>query len=332
MRVPIYPEDLDRAQGFKRIAKQVQKKWPGTPAINLSLARELLSKGFGYNDYHDLLESSKTCLPDTPAPLNAEVLAGVSRALLAAQATHGLSVDAIDLQAVVDALPLHALSAFNPQNHAQSNFAPAHHVVPPVKNAVADREAPRLPTPVVTAKTKSNRLGRTIKLISQDQLRELHEFVHRTGSLRDQCLLTMLQLGFRPHEIVSAKAEPDDHHEIVFRAKTKADKTRIAIDHTGTLQRYTQANKLGPGDYLFPCTEDPTRPMTSKQFMKIFSSWLVQLNFEKFTPYQLRMAYIIRLMETRRLDSIDTIRASVGHSSPINTMHDVVSSLRTKDR
>lgn len=326
MRVPVHLEDLDRAQGFKRIAKQLQKKWPGAPAIKLSLARELLSKGFGYNDYHDLFESSKTCLPDTPAPLNAEVLAGVSKALLAAQATHGLSADAIDLQAVVNALPLHALSAFNPQSHAQSNSATAHYVVPPVKNAAADREALHLSTPVVTVKTKSKRL------VSQDQLRELHEFVHRTGSLRDQCLLTMLQLGFRPHEILSAKAEPDSHLEMVCRVNTKEGKTRIISDKTGTVQRYIQAYKLGPEDYLFPCAADPTRPMLSKQLMKLFSSWLAELGFEKFTPYQLRMAHTIQLMETSQPDSIDAIRASLGHSSPYSTMHYMGSQLPTGER
>ncbi|XBV15260.1 hypothetical protein BIKONL_002739 [Pseudomonas putida] len=35
MRVPVYPEDLLRTGGFKRLAKTLQKKWCGSKHLTL---------------------------------------------------------------------------------------------------------------------------------------------------------------------------------------------------------------------------------------------------------------------------------------------------------
>ncbi len=48
MRVPVYPEDLLPQAAFKRLAKLIQKRWPGQSPVQLSFARETLSKGLGY--------------------------------------------------------------------------------------------------------------------------------------------------------------------------------------------------------------------------------------------------------------------------------------------
>ena len=51
MRVPVYPEDLLPQAAFKRLAKIIQKRWPGQSPVQLSFARETLSKGLGYANW-----------------------------------------------------------------------------------------------------------------------------------------------------------------------------------------------------------------------------------------------------------------------------------------
>ncbi|WP_350025764.1 hypothetical protein [Pseudomonas fulva] len=73
MRVPVYPEDLLRTGGFKRLAKTLQKKWCGSKHLTLSLAQELMAQGLGYQDLHDLQRSSKECQVDDSCPLIADL-------------------------------------------------------------------------------------------------------------------------------------------------------------------------------------------------------------------------------------------------------------------
>ncbi|WP_230385583.1 hypothetical protein [Pseudomonas putida] len=68
MRVPVYPEDLLPQAAFKKLAKSIQKRWPGNSPVQLTLARETLSKGLGYANYHDLSKKSVICPRDAETP------------------------------------------------------------------------------------------------------------------------------------------------------------------------------------------------------------------------------------------------------------------------
>ncbi|WP_448632277.1 MULTISPECIES: hypothetical protein [Pseudomonas fluorescens group] len=68
MRVPVYPEDLLPQAAFKKLAKIIQKRWPGQSSVQLSFARETLSKGLGYANYHDLMKESVIWPRDAETP------------------------------------------------------------------------------------------------------------------------------------------------------------------------------------------------------------------------------------------------------------------------
>jgi len=68
MRVPVYPEDLLPQAAVKRLAKLIQKRWPGQSPVQLSFARETLSKGLGYANYHDLMKKSVIWPRDAETP------------------------------------------------------------------------------------------------------------------------------------------------------------------------------------------------------------------------------------------------------------------------
>ena len=69
MRVPVYPEDLLPQAAFKRLAKLIQKRWPGQSPVQLSFARETLSKGLGYANYHALMKESVNWPRDAETPV-----------------------------------------------------------------------------------------------------------------------------------------------------------------------------------------------------------------------------------------------------------------------
>lgn len=68
MRVPISHQDLIAGNGFKRLARSLQRDWLGEEPIALSFAQDLLARCFGYQDYHHVGKSagSREELQDAP--------------------------------------------------------------------------------------------------------------------------------------------------------------------------------------------------------------------------------------------------------------------------
>ena len=91
MRVPVYPEDLPPQAAFKKLARSIQKRWPGNSPVQLALARETLSKGLGYANYHDLSKESVICPWDAETPalsaVHTQIAAAISSVLALANDT-----------------------------------------------------------------------------------------------------------------------------------------------------------------------------------------------------------------------------------------------------
>jgi hypothetical protein len=58
MRVPIFPQDLNAASGFTRLAKRLKRDWPGTQPLQLSEAQEFFARCLGYSSYQELAQSA----------------------------------------------------------------------------------------------------------------------------------------------------------------------------------------------------------------------------------------------------------------------------------
>lgn len=81
MRFPIYTFDLTPKRRFKRIANVLRHHWPVANDISLMTSLEILARGLGYRDFHDVLQSSKVCLPDAPVSTLQEVRDNVSTSI-----------------------------------------------------------------------------------------------------------------------------------------------------------------------------------------------------------------------------------------------------------
>ncbi|WP_236066632.1 hypothetical protein [Pseudomonas alliivorans] len=125
MRVPVYPEDLLPRAAFKKLAKSIQKRWPGNSPVQLTLAQKTLSKGLGYANYHDLTKKSVICPRDAETPtlraVHAQVAAAISSLL---DLVNDTSVPRNVLDAFVDTLPLKSLRCsglMKPDTHLGEN-------------------------------------------------------------------------------------------------------------------------------------------------------------------------------------------------------------------
>ncbi|WP_201199150.1 hypothetical protein [Pseudomonas sp. S37] len=54
MRISIFPQDVKSGKGVLRLAKLLQRDWPGENRIGLSAAQNLISRCLGYANYHDV--------------------------------------------------------------------------------------------------------------------------------------------------------------------------------------------------------------------------------------------------------------------------------------
>ena len=81
MRVPISLADLRVKYGFNRIAKKLQRNWRSTFSLSLASSQEILSKGLGYQDHHDLQKSANEHDKTVAVPTQDEVRDGISNSI-----------------------------------------------------------------------------------------------------------------------------------------------------------------------------------------------------------------------------------------------------------
>lgn len=125
MRVPIHQNDLIPGHGFKRIAKKLQREWPGLNPIQLSRAREILSKGLGYCDYHDVVKASKKWQHEAFFPSKEAVNFGLMLAISAAiRADNPFMTSPLNILAFVRSLPMHTLIALKGLQKEKTHKSP----------------------------------------------------------------------------------------------------------------------------------------------------------------------------------------------------------------
>lgn len=165
MRIPVHPDDLISNRGFKSMAKQLRKVLNGPSRIPLAFAQDLLAKGFGYENYHDLEQTAKAGTSTSPAMKHSTARQVIFSGIQAALAHGDESVSEGELHGLIGSLPLDSL--------------------------VALRRTRMLPSSTRQKLTKAN-----VEAIGQ--------VVNASGSLRDKALFACMQAGVRALEYRSA--------------------------------------------------------------------------------------------------------------------------------
>lgn len=121
MRVPICLADLRVKYGFNRIAKKLQRNWRSAFSLSLASSQEILSKGLGYQDLHDLQTSASEYAKNVAGPTQDEVRVGISNAITAfCQSKKVTDMDERDVNQLVRLLPLHELTVLRTSRSQQA--------------------------------------------------------------------------------------------------------------------------------------------------------------------------------------------------------------------
>lgn len=277
MRVPIAQSDLIPNRGFKLNARVLQQNWPASSPIGLMTSQDVLSRGLGYRDYHDLHREVEKGLSVGTIPTQAEVADSINTAVfafLSRQPAAGISADAIDK--MVGALPLDQLKVFSATSSSAPSMQAAEQSTDsaPSEFLPSDREqfesAARLPRS--SSISPDRQMGQEVKL--------LWETVKQGGNLRDICLLSlMLFTGLRVLEIVGTRVVTPDRFG--QRVSAPIYKTRGAHSNYlplakmvgGWVSEFIATEGLQPGDYLFRSKGSPESHMTAFEARRLVSRW-----------------------------------------------------------
>jgi len=161
MRIPVHPDDLISNRGFKSMSKQLRKLLHGPSRISLAFAQDLLAKGFGYENYHDLEQTAKAGTSASPAMEHSTARQVILSGIQAALAHGDVKVSEVELQSLIDSISLDSLVSFR---------------CTPVPPSSARQEL-----------TKAN-------------VEAIGGVTNATGSLRDKALFACMQAGVRPVE------------------------------------------------------------------------------------------------------------------------------------
>ena len=335
MRVPIYPEDLLPQAAFKRLAKNIQKRWPGQSAITLSVARETLSVGLGYAGYSQVRHLSLTCSLEAPPPSEADVYVSIASAVSALlKSAADSSVQPSATESFVKTLPLKTLSTFKVAKggEAQSLNSKAAKVAitqdqPRSMNVRIPERVPSTSVAATIRVKKTKSLESTLRSISDDEINGMRRVVEHSANLRDQCIFAMLESGIRGHVFLGAKVSEVKDLAVESPLTTMVMKSGLPLfaNQAQVFKRYVSYRNLSPDDYLFPSSRDPKRPMSSRELLMIFRSWeeKAQLPPAQRTPRSLRTAFFKQFMldVSPRPSASDLIKMQMGHTPPLMTDH-----------
>lgn len=255
MRIPIHPDDLNRNRGFNSLAKQLRIILHGPSRISLSLAKDILAKGFGYESFYDLEQKARNCTPNEYCGTENDAKILMSVGIRAATLSSNTTINEQALKKLIGSFALHSLIAFKPKS-----------------------------APLVEEQTDLQQwLDEPQSTVAGQRIKSIAQLITASGNLRDQALLSCMRAGLRPHEYLSATHRAKG---AIFVPMKKVSHylgytmERLPKTSRSIIKRYVKAQGLTDGDYLFPSSRDPKRPMTRAALANLLASWVQKANIE----------------------------------------------------
>lgn len=287
MRVPIYLADLRIKYGFNRIVKKLQRNWLSVFSLSLASSQEILSKGLGYQDLHDLQTSASEHAKNVAGPTQNEVRVGISNAITAfCQSKKVTDMGERDVNQLVRLLPLHELTVFQTSRSQQAGTLASQSVFELITGPANDLAgAANQGLSKRTAHLRDDLSTELLKPpadpISQEELKSFWKVVERKGSLHDQCLCLGLLQGIRPLELLNVKAHDvyatDDLSLLRiknFKARSRSDQLFMPLVFGTLIDEYVRQAKIPPMGYLFPSQKNSNVPMSLEQMHRTIEGYL----------------------------------------------------------
>lgn len=294
MRVPIFLADLRAKYGFNRIVKKLQRNWPGTASVSLASSQEILSRGLGYRDLHDLQNSANEQPQSSSRPSQGEVRDAISTSIFAfCQSKNVVGIGNRDVARLVALLPLHELSVFQPSRLQETASVVSKSllevVMSPAQNLSEASREQQLNDAAQLYEEHPVFRRQSIDTLSHKDLQSFWEVVQRKGSLRDQCFCLGLLEGLRLNDLlgvrvsdVSLTQESSISLDIKV-TKSKPQKVKLCmLPRFGKLVgEYIRQSGLSQGDYLFPSTSGASISMRRDTMRRVVGAYLLEAMPEK---------------------------------------------------
>lgn len=315
MRIPVFQSDLLTNRHFKRIAKELHACWPFPEPLKLMSAQEILARGLGYKDFHDLRLSANHATQGTSTPTMSEARDGIATSVVVFLQSKGVvNIDNAEINRLMLMLPLNKLKAFGESGEKQiADGLP-----------IAAGEADPVPRDRLSSEVSLENLrARPFGSISVENLTFISDAVRREGSLRDQALLGVAMTGIRALELGVLKASDIQHDALgssllvrQFKAREGHVQTKLPSATAAILHRYVEQTGLVEGDWLFPSRSNPERSMSPSEMNKVIQAWAVKAltNLEHVTVHAIRQSLIeARSGVSKADDLISTLSKQFGH-------------------
>lgn len=331
MRVPISLADLRVKYGFNRIVKKLQRNWRSAFSLSLASSQEILSKGLGYQDFHDLQKSASEHDKSFAGPTQDEVRDEISNAITAfCQSKKVTDMGERDVNQLVRLLPLHELTVFQSSRSQQAGTLASQSVFELITGPANDLAgAANQGQSKRPAHLRDDLSAALLKPpadpISEEELKSFWEVVERKGSLHDQCLCLGLLQGIRPLELLNVKAHDVrtiDEHSLLrikkFKARNRTDQLFMPLVFGTFIDEYVRQAKIPPMGYLFPSQKDANVPMSLEQMHRIMGVYLR----ESITNPMQRRAYSIlqAVRDVAKNLTLEQLSEKMGHRDTRTTM------------
>ena len=115
MIVPIFPSDLERNSGMKRVARFLLRTWPGVEPIPHTQSLAILARGLGYQGYYHVTKLAPSWAEARPDIDIHSIEWNLSRVLseeFQAPGNPGVTINLGNLLAYIQTIPLHHLTVF----------------------------------------------------------------------------------------------------------------------------------------------------------------------------------------------------------------------------
>lgn len=274
MRVLIYKSDLLHNGAFKRTAKKIQLAWPGSGRLGLMEAQEILARGLGYRDCHDLQQSVMTARPSAGTglslpPSEPEVREGIRGFIFAHSKIEGASIAEVDT--LLASLTLHHLQAY--RNLKLQNMSVQTHETSAPLAVESGRQ-------LIPHEAFKKHLDWQKRIFTEQQLASLRITVKGSASLKEQCMYELLAEGFRASEVVTAQV--GSPVEICMSKGWQPRLLHVLLSQAqiDLLNKYIQEAGLKRGDYLFINTLDD-RGQGIKMLTRMFQRWAREAGIER---------------------------------------------------
>lgn len=294
MRVPIYINDTRPNGTLAKSARLIKKFWPGSKPMLFLQARELLARGLGYRDQHDLAHSIRSELfIDECLPLE------IIQSNVIKTALTYLSEDERNtavLSILVGRLPLNKLTSIAP-HCASKNLNSGADLLPDEEalqhdEVRASRQAPASANmPGANIPRHYSRVNKT--LLSESEMSALREAASRCKNPQDQFLFYGLLSGLRLVELLPTLVQIDKKYSCAGRFGSEiGEHIKFKLKLTKTLKQFSPEGFSTENLYT-ALNENHKEPLKRHNVKSKLQKWSTAAGIKKeITPHMIRRSYV----------------------------------------